>query len=131
VIVDSSAVLAVIFGEADAARYAAAMAAADACRMATPIWLEASVVVEGRGGLAAVQRLDDFMAEAGMELLPFTPEQARLAQVAWRRFGKGRHRASLNYGDCMSYALARQRAEPLLFKGDDFIHTDIEPALKD
>lgn len=130
-IVDSSAVLAVIFGEADAARFTDALAGADACRMAAPTWLEASMVVEGRGGLAAVQRLDDFMAEAAVEVVAFTAAQARLAQQAWRRFGKGRHRAGLNYGDCMSYALARDRREPLLFKGDDFVHTDIEPALKD
>jgi ribonuclease VapC len=131
VIVDSSAVLAVIFGEADAARFADALACAEACRMAAPVWFEASMVVEGRGGLAAVQRLDDFMAEAVVELVSFSPEHARLAQQAWRRFGRGRHRAGLNYGDCMSYALARERREPLLFKGDDFVHTDIEPALKD
>lgn len=99
--------------------------------MAAPVWFEAAMVVEGRGGLAAAQRLDDFMAAAGMELVPFTADQARLAQQAWRRFGKGRHRAALNYGDCLSYALAHARREPLLFKGDDFIHTDIEPALKD
>jgi ribonuclease VapC len=130
-IVDSSAVLAVVFGEGDAPRYADAIAGAEACRMAAPIWLEASLVVESRGGLAAAQRLNDFMDEAGMELVPFTGDQARIAQQAWRRFGKGRHRASLNYGDCMSYALAQSRGEPLLFKGDDFVHTDIEPALKD
>ena len=130
-IVDSSAVLAVIFGEPDAVRYSDAMAGAEACRMAAPVWFEAAMVVEGRGGPAAALRLDDFRAEAGMELVPFTAEQARLAQQAWRRFGKGRHRAGLNYGDCLSYALAHARRERLLFKGDDFIHTDIEPALKD
>ncbi len=130
-IVDSSAVLAVIFGEPDAVRYSDAMAGAEACRMAAPVWFEAAMVVEGRGGPAAALRLDDFMAEAGMELVPFTAEQARLAQQAGRRFGKGRHRAGLNYGDCLSYALAHARRERLLFKGDDFIHTDIEPALKD
>lgn len=130
-IVDSSAVLAVIFGEADAARYSDAMAGAEACRMAAPVWFEAAMVVEGRGGLAAAQRLDDFMAEAGMEIVAFTADHARAAQKAWRRFGKGRHRAGLNYGDCLSYALAQARREALLFKGDDFIHTDIEPALKD
>jgi ribonuclease VapC len=131
VIVDSSAVLAVIFGEADAAQYAVTLADADFCRMAAPVWFEAAMVVEGRGGIAAAQRFDDFMAEAGVELVPFTAEQGRLAQQAWRRFGKGRHRAGLNYGDCMSYALAHSRRETLLFKGDDFIHTDIESALKD
>ena len=130
-IVDSSAVLAVIFGEPDAVRYSDALAEAEACRMAAPVWFEAAMVVEGRGGLAAAQRLDDFMAAAGMEIVPFTADQARLAQQAWRRFGKGRHRAALNYGDCLSYALAHARREPLLFKGDDFVHTDIEPALKD
>ena len=130
-IVDSSAVLAVIFGEPDAERFTDAIAGAEACRMAAPTWFEASMVVEGRGGVAAAQRLDDFMAEAGMEVVAFTPDHGKLARSAWRRFGKGRHRAGLNFGDCMVYAVARLDDEELLFKGDDFIHTDVRSALKD
>jgi ribonuclease VapC len=127
-IVDSSAVLAVLFAEPDAARYARAIGRASACRMSVATFLETAIVAESRGGSAAGHALDVFLERAGMELAPVTPDQARAARVAWRRFGKGNHPAGLNFGDCFSYALAESAREPLLFKGEDFAQTDIEAA---
>ncbi len=129
-IIDTSAVLAILLGEPDARLYAEAIAASAQNRMGAPTLFEAKMVAEGRAGPHGRQRLVEFLAESAMEILPFTPRHADLAEVAWRQFGKRRHRANLNYGDCMAYAIAAAAGEPLLFKGDDFIHTDIDPALK-
>lgn len=87
------------------------------------------MVVEGRGGVAAGRELDAFLEAAGIELIPVTVENLAATRNAWRRFGKGNHPAGLNFGDCFAYALAETTGEPLLFKGNDFIQTDIEPAL--
>ena len=125
-IVDTSAVLAVLFAEPDAARYAKVMGRALTCRMSAASFLEAAIVAESRGGSPAGHELDVFLERAGMELLPVTPDHARAARRAWRRFGKGNHPAGLNFGDCFSYALAESEREPLLFKGEDFARTDIE-----
>ena len=128
-IVDSSAVLAVLFDEPDAERYDEAVVAAPRCRMSAASFLEAAMVLEGRDGGAAVgHELDDYLDEAGIELVPVTPDHARAARRAWRRFGKGNHPAGLNFGDCFAYALAEAEREPLLFKGGDFALTDIEAA---
>ena len=127
-IVDSSAVLAVLYREPDAERYETAIAAAPNCRMSVANVLEASIVVEGCGGEAAGHELDVFLDKAGIALTPVMAEHGEAARVAWRRFGKGNHRASLNFGDCFAYALAKTTDEPLLFKGEDFAQTDIEPA---
>ena len=127
-IVDPSAVLAVLFAEPDAARYARAMGRASTCRMSAAGFLEAAIVAESRGGSAAGHALDVFLERAGMELVPVSPDQARAARMAWRRFGKGNHPAGLNFGDCFSYALAETAREPLLFKGEDFARTDVEAA---
>ena len=127
-IVDSSALLAVLFREPDAERYETALAAAPASRMSLANVLEASIVWEGRGGPAASQRLDLFMDQVGVEMVPVTAEHVTSARQAWRRFGKGNHPAALNFGDCFAYALAEVSGEPLLFKGDDFTLTDIEAA---
>ena len=91
--------------------------------------LEASIVVEGHGGVAAGDELDAFLETTRMELAPVTAEHLAAARRAWRRFGKGNHPAALNFGDCFAYALAEARGEPLLFKGDDFARTDIVSAL--
>lgn len=99
--------------------------------MSAATWFEATIVVEGRGDAVAAGRFDDFMTRFGIEVIPFTPTHAARARQAWVRFGKGRHKAGLNFGDCMAYATAREEGLPLLFKGNDFPHTDIEPALKD
>ena len=126
-IVDTSAVLAVLFGEPDAERYARAILTASPCRMSVASLLEASIVIGGRGQATDVE-LDSFVEEAEIELSPVTGEQVEAARHAWRRFGKGNHEAALNFGDCFAYALARTSGEPLLFKGDDFTRTDVETA---
>ena len=127
-IVDSSAVLAVLYREPDAGRYEAAIAAASHCRMSVANVLEVAIVVEGRGGAAAGHELDVFLESAAIEWVPVTVEHAEAARRAWRCFGKGNHRAALNFGDCFAYALAKTTGEPLLFKDEDFARTDIEPA---
>lgn len=127
-IVDPSAVLAVLFGELDAQRFDEAMARAPRCRMSAVGFLEAAIVLESRSGPSAGSDLDAFLQAAEIELVPVTPEQARTARLAWRRFGKGNHPAGLNFGDCFSYALAETAREPLLFKGEDFALTDVEAA---
>lgn len=127
-IVDSSAVLAVLLHEADAERYAEAILTATPCRMSAANALETSIVVEGRGGLEAGHELDEFLERAEIELAPVTAEHLTAARRAWRRFGKGNHPAGLNFGDCFAYALASVTGEPLLFKGEDFAQTDIEVA---
>lgn len=127
-IIDTSALLAILLGEPDAGRYEDAIAAAWPRRMSAIALLEAAMVVESRGGAKAEHELDVLLEKAAVELVPVTSEHANAARRAWRRFGKGNHRAALNFGDCFAYALAKTTGEPLLFKGEDFTHTDIEPA---
>ncbi len=125
-IVDSSAILAVLYREPDAARYETAIASVLSCRMSVANALEAAIVLEGRGGTAAGYELDTFLKDAAIELVPVTLEHMEAARRAWRRFGKGNHPAALNYGDCFAYALANVTGEPLLCKGEDFARTDVE-----
>ena len=127
-IVDSSAVLAVLYREPDAERFEMAIASAPGCRMSVANALETSIVMEGRGGSAAGHALDRFLKAAVIELEPVTAEHMEAARRAWRRFGKGNHPAALNFGDCFAYALADETGEPLLFKGEDFARTDVEAA---
>ena len=91
--------------------------------------LEATSVIEGRRGTLAGRVLDELLARLNIELIPITVEQAQEARRAWRRYGKKRHPANLNFGDCFSYALAKTMDEPLLFKGKDFAQTDVQSAL--
>ena len=127
-IVDTSAVLAILFHEPDAERFARAIATASSRRMSVATLVETTIVLESRSGAAAGYELDAFLQEAGIELEPVTAEQAQAARRAWRRFGKGNHPVGLNFGDCFSYALAEATREPLLYKGGDFELTDIEIA---
>ena len=127
-IIDTSAVVAILLDESDAARYERAISVAWPRRMSMVALLETTMVVEGRSGPAAGDDLDLFLQEAEIELMPVTLEHVEAARRAWRRFGKGNHPAALNFGDCFAYALAKTTGEPLLFKGDDFVHTDIEAA---
>ena len=127
-IVDTSAVLAVLYREPDAARYETAIAATAGCRMSVASVLEAAIVLEARGGPAAGHELDAFLEDAAVELMPVTAEHLDAARRAWRRFGKGHHPAALNFGDCFAYALAEVAGEPLLFKGEDFARTDVAVA---
>ena len=126
-IVDSSSVIAILKREPDAHLHIAAMVHADRLLMAAPTRVEASIVA-GRIGLEGI---DEFLEASAIEFADFTSRHAALACEAHTRYGRGSGSpARLNFGDCMSYALAKLMDEPLLFKGDDFIHTDIEPALK-
>ena len=127
-IVDSSAVLAVLYREPDAFRYEKAIASAAGCRMSVANVLEAAIVLEARGGTAAGHELDTFLKDAAIEPMPVTVEHMDAARRAWRRFGKGNHPAALNFGDCLAYALADVTGEPLLFKGEDFARTDVDVA---
>ena len=127
-IVDSSAVIAVLLRETDFARFSRAILDAPRRRMSVASFLEAAIVLESRRGTRAGHELDDYLDETGVELVPVTPEQAYAARRAWRQFGKGNHPAGLNFGDCFAYALAESTGEPLLFKGGDFTLTDIEAA---
>ncbi len=127
-IVDTSALLAILLNEPDSDHYARAIAESDCSRMSVANYLEAAIVVEHRAGAAGGHELDLLMERAPVELEPVTVEHAQAARQAWQRFGKGNHPASLNFGDCFAYALARTERERLLFKGDDFALTDITSA---
>ena len=129
-IVDSSAMLAIALGEDGHERYVGAIVDAAKARISAANWFESFMVVEGRGDAVASERLEAFIQHASIEIAPVMPEHAVAARSAWRRFGRGRHKARLNYGDCFAYALSNLTGEPLLFKGDDFTHTDIRPALE-
>ena len=127
-ILDTSALLAVLFDEPDADHFERAIALAPVCRMSVASYLEATIVIEGRLGEAGGRELDDYLEEAGVALVSVTPEQAQAARMAWRRYGKGNHPAGLNFGDCFAYALAEVSGESLLFKGEDFTLTDVAQA---
>jgi ribonuclease VapC len=131
VIIDASALLAVVLAEPDAPRYATAIANASERRMPAAAWFEAAMQVDASGDEFAVNRFDDFIRDFRIRIVPFTAEHARHARVGRRLYGRNRHPARLNFGDCMVYGVAKAEREPLLFKGNDFSQTDIEPALKD
>jgi ribonuclease VapC len=124
-VVDTSVLIALLNSEPESARLAVAIES-DATRLISAATVvEAGLVIESRYGSVGGRELDLLIAKAGLSIEAITPEQAEVARDAWRRFGKGRHSAGLNFGDCCSYALAKTTGEPLLFKGDDFSHTDI------
>ncbi len=123
-VVDSSAVIAVLFGEDDGPLYTDALSAGERKFMSAFSLLESAVVVEARKGEKGAQAFSALMANAEIEVLPFDAGQAEIALAAWRRYGRGRHRAALNIGDCASYALAATLNQRLLYKGDGFPHTD-------
>lgn len=128
-IVDTSALICVFFNEPETAVFAQAMERASVLRMGAPTYFESCIVVASRHGLAALQKLELLVRISNIEIIPFTRSAAYSASDAFIRYGKGRHPAGLNFGDCMSYALAKTEVMPLLFKGDDFRLTDIEAAL--
>jgi ribonuclease VapC len=128
-ILDTSALAAILFGEPEAALFIQLIHAADRCRMSAATFLELSIVVESQIGADGSRQSDIFFRRAGIIIEPFTVEQAHIARQAFLDFGKGRHAAGLNFGDCFSYALAKIVGEPLLFKGEDFKKTDIASAL--
>ncbi|GAB3929030.1 ribonuclease VapC [Microlunatus endophyticus] len=123
---DTSALVAVILGESDAERFTTAMLGnAGDCLISAATLVEAAIVVEARQGNGAAQDLRLLIEQIGAEVVPVDGETALVAVAAWQRFGKGRHPAALNFGDCFSYALAKISGAPLLFKGSDFAQTDI------
>jgi ribonuclease VapC len=126
-IIDTSALIAILRAEPDAARFARALASsAQPKQISAANYLEAAIVIDGARDAIASRRLDDLIAKAGIVIAPVTAEHAVIARAAYRDFGKGSgHPAGLNFGDCFAYALAKATGETLLFKGDDFAQTDI------
>ena len=129
-IVDASAVIAVLKEEADASRFLRALnASGQPNRMSAANYLEAAIVVDANRNPVLSRRLDGLIVQTEIVVEPVDREQAEIARAAYRDFGKGSgHPAGLNFGDCFAYALAHSRREPLLFKGDDFLHTDVAVA---
>ena len=127
-ILDTSVLIALLRREPDCARYERVLGAGSPVVASSATLVETAIVAEGKGGPAAGVELDALLRDLGVQIIPFTAEHAALAREGWRRFGKGRHKAGLNFGDCFAYALARARNEPLLFKGDDFVQTDVKAA---
>ena len=129
-ILDSSALIAILRDEPEAATYAVLIEGADASRLSAASYVECGAVIDSARDPVASRRLDEVLAVAGIEVEAVTERQARIARDAFRDFGKGSgHPARLNFGDCFSYALAKTVGEPLLFKGADFIHTDVASAV--
>jgi ribonuclease VapC len=124
-VIDTSAIIAVLLNESTAMRIAQAIEAGSPRLLSVANLLETSIVIERRKGEAGSRELDLFVYRASIEPIAVDPDQMEIARLAWRRFGKGRHPAGLNYGDCFAYALAKSRDLPLLFQGDDFSQTDI------
>ena len=124
-VIDTSALIASLLDEPEAQRIAEAIEAASVRLLSVGNFLETSIVIESRKGEAGGRELDLLMYRASIELVPVDQDQAAIARQAWRRYGKGRDRAGLNYGDCFAYALAKQRQLPLLFLGADFLRTDV------
>ena len=127
-VIDASAIAAIAFNEEEAEAFERRVADDPVRLISAATVLEAAIVIEAKLGESGGAQLDLWLYKAGVEIVPVDREQADIARRAWRRFGKGRSAAGLNFGDCFSYALAAMRQEPLLFKGDDFSKTDIERA---
>lgn len=130
-VVDTSALLAVYLDEPDSSRFEAALLRAPAAFISAGTLLEAAIVVEARHGKAGAVELDRLLRRLALTTVAVDAEQVEAARLAFRKYGKGRHPAGLNYGDCFAYALAAASVEPLLFKGDDFSKTDIMDAMTD
>jgi ribonuclease VapC len=127
-IVDSSAIIAILRNEPDAGAMAEALQEAPIRRISAVTYVEAAVVADNDRNPLLSRRFDGLIREAQMLVEPVTARQAEFARQAYRDFGKGRRRAGLNLGDCFAYALAKEMDESLLFKGDDFCYTDVESA---
>lgn len=128
-VIDTSAIVAILLREPDALRFARCIADASTCLVSAVTRVELSFVLEGRAGDTGRAEIIRFLTDARIEIASVTPQQADIAIEAFRRYGKGRHRARLNIGDCFAYALAKTTGLPLLFKGGDFARTDIRAAL--
>jgi ribonuclease VapC len=131
-IVDSSAIIAILRGEPEAEAFAEAMENTPSLRMSAATLFEASIVADGYRDPKLSARFDEIVEMPKMVIEPVTVAQAKIAREAYRNYGKGSgHAANLNFGDCFSYALAREKREPMLWKGDDFGHTDLRAAVKE
>jgi len=129
-IVDASAILAILKGEAEASTFLAALSEASARRLSAATYVEVSIVVDNSHEAFIVQDYERLLQEYGFIVEPVTEAQTRIARHAFREFGRGSATpAQLNFGDCFSYALAMERNEPLLYKGSDFAHTDVRSAI--
>jgi ribonuclease VapC len=128
-IVDSSAIVAILKGEKEQVRLIRALAAASVVRVAAPTWVETSMVLRGPLGARLDAVLSGIERQFAIEFVPFEREHVGVAVDAWHRYGRGQHAAKLNFGDCISYATAKVAGEPLLFVGKDFTHTDVLSAL--
>ncbi len=129
-ILDTSALIAMLTNEEDGDALSRLLDEQKVVRMSAASYLETSIVIDAHRDAALSASLDDMMLDAEIVIEPVTVEQARIARQAYRDYGKGSgHKAGLNFGDCFSYALARDKREPILFKGDDFGHTDLRSAL--
>ena len=126
-IVDTSVIIGILRNEPDVRAMEKALARPEILRMSAVSYVEAAIVVDSNRNPVLSRRFDDLLRDLQMAIEPVTVNQALIARDAYRDFGKGRHRAGLNFGDCFAYALAKDKVETLLFKGDDFRHTDIEP----
>jgi ribonuclease VapC len=125
-VIDTSALIAILSDEPDAAQFAQAIESNTERLISAASLLETSIVIETRYGEKGGRKLDELVREAQIQVIPVTNGQAEIARIAYRMYGKGRHPAALNFGDCFAYALAKISKQPLLFKGDDFNQTDIE-----
>jgi ribonuclease VapC len=128
-VVDTSALVAILFDESDAKRLAESIVRSEVKLLSAASYLETCVVVDNKRGAEATLDVDDLVDRTGVSIEPFTQSQAVVARRAYQLYGKGHHPAGLNFGDCFAYALAKTTGEPLLFKGDDFARTDATPAL--
>jgi ribonuclease VapC len=128
-VVDASALAAVFFMEPEASRLLRALQQTPYACISAANFLEIAIIIDNRDTPEQTADLDLFLAEAGVEIVPVTASQARIARDAYRRFGRGNHPAGLNFGDCFAYALAQERDLPLLFKGADFARTDVRSAM--
>ena len=127
-VIDTSALVVILQDEPERRSFNQAIEAADRRSMSAASFIEVSMIIESRFGPDGIGNLDLFIAKAKIELVPVDAEQAHIARTAFRDYGKRRHVAGLNFGDCSSYALAKALDEPLLFKGTDFSSSDIVPA---
>ena len=126
VVIDSSALLAILLGEPERGQLLKLLSESETRLLSAANALETVIVVESRRGETAGRELDLLLHRAEIAIVPVDAEQFSIARYAWRKFGKGRHRAALNFGDCFAYALAKTSSEPLLAKGGDFSQTDLQ-----
>jgi ribonuclease VapC len=130
IVIDTSAMIAILRDEPERRAFTEAIEQSEQCLMSAVSFVESSMIMESRNGYAGLQDFDLFILKAGIVIETVDAEQAKAARKAFSKFGKGRHKANLNFGDCFSYALAKITGAPLLFKGNDFNRTDIKTVVE-